>query len=268
SAGDPRAASQPRSGQPPPGLSQPSPVEPASPSPDPLAGRSSRSGTALPGAAADDGPVRDPALPPTAAGPSDADLADATPPQPSGPAIATGMRLAMRVVPADAFVLLDGTVVGKAAQFGARSPLLLPSPGEHRITLRRAGMADRHLRIVASESGAGVSPILATLQPLAAGETPFHELEVHRVGKAVAFRVDPPTTRVLVDGVDHGLAARYRGGRFGGGNWLELPLGLHRVSLVAPGHRRLDVVVDVTSGAEEERRVVRLRLPPLPEGAP
>jgi hypothetical protein len=184
-------------------------------------------------------------------------------------AVASGMRLVFRVQPDDAYVLLDGIVVGQARDFSpaSRRPLDLPSPGVHTVVLRRAGMADRTFRVDARADGPAVTPLVGRLLPVAAGETPLHELETHRVGKAIGLRVTPATARVLVDGRDVGAAGDFGGGRMGRGSWLELPPGMHRVSLVAPGHRRVDLGVDVTSGALEERKRIQVALAPLPSGA-
>jgi eukaryotic-like serine/threonine-protein kinase len=184
-------------------------------------------------------------------------------------AIASGMRLVFRVQPDDAYVLLDGIVVGQARDFSpaSRRPLDLPSAGVHTVVLRRAGMADRTIRVDARADGPAVTPLVGRLLPVAAGETPLHELETHRVGKAIGLRVTPAAARVLVDGRDVGAAGDFGGGRMGRGSWLELPPGMHRVSLVAPGHRRVDLAVDVTSGALEERKRIQVALAPLPSGA-
>lgn len=183
--------------------------------------------------------------------------------------VASGMRLVLRVQPDDAYVLLDGTVVGQARDFSpaSRRALDLPSAGAHTVVLRRAGMRDRTIRVEARADGPAVTPLVGRLLPAAAAETPLHELESHRVGRAIGLRVTPAGARVLVDGRDVGAASDFGGGRLGRGRWLELPLGMHRVSLVAPGHRRVDLAIDVTSGALEERKRIEITLPPLPPGS-
>ncbi len=173
----------------------------------------------------------------------------------------TGTTLTFDVMPPDAFVLVDGTVIGRAAEYGQRRgrSYELPSAGRHRVTLRRDGMADYHLQIDAS--GSATTVVRARMTPLSAGEMPFHELEQHRVREAIAFRVDPPNARVLVDGEPKGLARQYAGGRFRRGDWLELPLGQHRITLLAPGRKRVDLAIDVTSGAQEVRKRIEITLP-------
>jgi eukaryotic-like serine/threonine-protein kinase len=253
-------------------------------SPPPSRGRDALADSGLPASAAaatDPGPG--PTSGATAAPPP---AAEETAPDPSprrlvgrprsiGPAaafdetIASGMKLVFRVQPDDAYVLLDGTVVGQAREFSpaARRPLDLPSPGEHTIVLRRAGMRDRTVRVEARPDGPAITPLVGRLLPSAAAETPLHELETHRVGKAIGLRVTPDDARVLVDGRPVGKASQYAGGRMGRGEWLELPLGMHRVSLVAPGHRQIDLAIDVTSGALEERKRIEVSLPKLPPGS-
>ena len=178
------------------------------------------------------------------------------------------MSLSFEVMPPDAFVLVDGTVIGRAREYGVGrrgGSYALPEPGEHRVTLRRDGMEDYHLRIQADGS-VGESIVRARMQPLAAAEIPFSELEMHRVREAIAFRVEPPTARVLVDDKPVGVAREFAGGRLGRGGWLELPLGMHRVSFIALGHKRVDLAVDVTSGATESRTRVDVVLPRLAGG--
>jgi eukaryotic-like serine/threonine-protein kinase len=182
--------------------------------------------------------------------------------------LSTGMSLVFEVVPPDAFVLVDGTVIGRAAEYGARRGgrgYSLPGPGEHRVTLRRDGMEDYHIRLDASGS-VGATTVRARMKPLAAAEIPFHELEMHRVREAIGLRVDPPNARVLVDDEPVGVARQFAGGRLGRGDWLELPLGMHRVSLIAVGRKRVDLAVDVTSGATDDRKRIDVVLPPLAGG--
>jgi hypothetical protein len=178
------------------------------------------------------------------------------------------MTLIFEVRPADAFVLLDGTVIGRAAEYGrlGRRPFTLPSPGIHRITLRRDGMEDHEMRVRAAADGPQVSPIRVHMEPLDATDTPLSELQVYRVREAVSFKVDPPGARLMVDGEGKGLANRWSGGRFRRNGWLELPLGIHRLSFIAPGRRRVDVAVDVTAGASQGRQRIELVLPPLAGG--
>ena len=173
----------------------------------------------------------------------------------------TGTTLTFDVTPPDAFVLVDGTVIGRAAEYGQRRgrSYELPSAGRHRVTLRRDGMRDYHLQVDAS--GGATSVVRARMTPLSAREIPFHELEQHRVREAIALRVDPPTARVLVDGEPKGRARQYAGGRFRRGGWLELPLGQHRITLMAPGRKRVDLAVDVTSGAREDRKRIEVTMP-------
>jgi hypothetical protein len=56
------------------------------------------------------------------------------------------------------------------------------------------------------------------------------------------------------------MAAEYPGG-MRPASWLRLPEGRHRISIVARGHRRHDVIVEVVPGApqQRERIVVDLR---------
>lgn len=222
-------------------------------------------------------PTADAVPQPAAAAPSPDEPAPGPTPEaaPSGPPVRaelnTSLRVHFDVLPPDAFVLVDGTVIGRAAEFSSRSGRshTLPGPGAHHVTLRRDGMEDVHLALDADPARPGVTPVRARMNRLAAAETPLHELETYRVREGVALRVQPPSTRVLVDGELKGPASRYSGGGgpFRRGRILELPLGVHRVTLMAPGRRRVDFAVDVTAGASRDHQRVELTLPPLPAGA-
>lgn len=231
--------------------------------PDRASSTTSRSERPAPGTAVAPGSALDPA-PPAAERPGGGSTRTDDGPSPDA-RLASSMSLRFEIVPPDAFVLVNGTVIGRAADYGRRGngSYDLPSTGRHRITLRRDGMEDYHVLVDASTSRSGTTPVRARMQPLAAAEVPFHELERHRVREAIALRVDPPTARVLVDDEPAGVARQYGGGRLRRGGWLELPLGMHRVSLIAPGRKRVDLAVDVTSGAEQVRKRIDITLPPL-----
>ncbi len=226
------------------------------------------SGSGAPGTGGDAG---------TAAAPAPASAAVAEPPPEPPPAttrrtarvpdagLTSGLGLSFRVQPADAFVLIDGTVIGRAREWPAGGQFyLLPGPGTYDVTLRKGGMRDRTIRVVASADGPAVTPLAARLEPLPVDEVEIGDLEVHRVREGVAFKVEPRSARVLVDGQAMGPASQYAGG-LGQRRWLELPRGLHRVSLVAPGHQRVDLAIEFTPGAVEPRKRIDVVLPPAVE---
>ena len=88
---------------------------------------------------------------------------------------------------------------------------------------------------------------------MAAAEVDAADLETERVREAVAFRVRPPNAEVLVDGQPVGPARRYGGGILRAKERLELTPGKHRVSIVAPGYHREDILVEVRGGREGPR---------------
>ncbi len=194
-----------------------------------------------------------------------APLAPETAPEPAASAdqvIRTGLEVAFRVTPPGAFILLDRTQIGRALEWsgqkGART-YTLPGPGQYRVRLRAPGMREHRILIEASETG-GTTPIIARLQPLPAADVDLSDLPVIQVREGVTFRVRPVGAAVLVDGQPVGLARRFNGGALGGGEVLKLTPGRHRVSVVATGHRRYDVLVEVTAGAERERQRIEVNL--------
>ena len=182
-------------------------------------------------------------------------------PAPAGPVIRTGLGLAFRVTPPDAFVRVDGTVIGRAkdwsGQKGART-YSLPGAGQYEIVIRVDGMKEHRITVEASET-AGITPIIARLSPLPAAQVEAGDLKTIRVSQAVAFRVRPPGAMILVDGQPAGRAAEYAGG-LRPASWLRLPEGKHRISVVARGHRRYDVIVEVMAGAPREREKIEVDL--------
>jgi serine/threonine-protein kinase len=182
----------------------------------------------------------------------------------SGPVdqtLKTGLALVFRPVPPDAYVLVDGTMIGQATEWnglkGGRTFTL--SPGEHLIKLRSQGLKDFKIRIEASETG-GVTPIVSRLKPMGAAET--SDLKVYRVRDAVSFKVEPQSATILLDGQPAGLVKNF-GGRFAQpGTWLKLPMGRHRIALTASGMGRQEFIVEVSEGAEKDRDRIEATLQP------
>jgi serine/threonine-protein kinase len=173
----------------------------------------------------------------------------------------SGLALTFRVEPEDAFVLLDGTVLGRAEEHGAgRDPYVLPGAGTYMVKLRSPGMEDYRVLVRASAAGSAATVLSARLEAAKASELDFGDLELHRVREAIGFQAYPPTAQVLVDGKPVGRALRYSGRFARSATWLHLASGRHRVSVVAPGFRRRDFAVDVSAGASEAREKIEVRL--------
>ncbi len=193
-----------------------------------------------------------PSLPPAAA-------------QPADQFIRTGLEVSFRVFPPDAFVLIEGRVIGTAHELsggrGGRT-YTFPGPGTYQVKLRKAGMKDYRIAVEAGASGGAT--IAARLQPLAAADVDVSDLQTVRVRQAVAFRVQPPVAGVIVDGQPMGPARRFSGGGAlrGRGEWLELSPGKHRISLVSPGYLRQDISVEVTPTADRDRERIEVVLAP------
>jgi len=176
----------------------------------------------------------------------------------SGDALETRLNLALRVAPADAFVLVDRIVVGKVSEFnGLRgSGVLDVDEGEHTLKFRKAGMEDLVIEIDAS--GAGTTVIPGRLKSLAARDVGAGDLDVYQVRDGITLRLEPPESKVTVDG----SAVRLTTGPFGrrSGAFIPLGPGTHRVAISAPGYQEKDIIVEVRSGAEEGRQKIDIHL--------
>ncbi|MCB1057202.1 MAG: protein kinase [Acidobacteria bacterium] len=179
--------------------------------------------------------------------------------------LTTGLDLVFRVQPDDAFFLLDGRLIGRVSEYtGAEGSqgFRLPDPGRYVVVLRKGGYEDYRMRIVAEPDTRGATALVARLKAIPASEVPLGDLPVYRVSEAVAFRVRPVAAVLLVDGEPRGPAVKFSGRIGRASEWLRLERGIHRISFVAPGHKRVDIAVDFTAGASEERQRVTLELPP------
>ena len=175
----------------------------------------------------------------------------------------TGLALVFRPTPADAYVLVDGTMIGQATEWngqkGGRTFTL--APGEHLIKLRSQGLRDYKIRIEASETG-GVTPILSRLKSMGAAQADAGDLKVYKVREAISFKAEPQSATILVDGQPAGLVKNF-GGRFAQpGTWLKLPPGRHRIALTASGMGRQEFIVEVSEGAEKDRDRIEATLQP------
>ena len=174
----------------------------------------------------------------------------------------SGLAVAFRISPPDAFVVVDGRVLGPAEEWsgqkGART-YVFPGPGTYLVKIKKDGMHELKIAVEASAAG-GTTPITAQLRARAAEQIDAGELRVFRVREAVAFRVRQPLAELMVDGQPMGLARRYGGGVLRHKDWLELSQGKHRVSIVAPGHRREDILVEVIPTAENDRERIDIVL--------
>ena len=241
----------------------------------------------IPGVRAEPSPRPGPSSPPVDPRPSPPAVAPPVPesPKPAAPAadpdeddaprrrggdfgtpdsvVPTGLAVTFRPTPADAFVLVDGTPIGKATEWnglkGGRTFSL--SPGEHQVKIRSEGLKEAHILLQAGET-AGVTPIFARLRPLAAATADASDLKTYRVSEAIAFRVDAARAEIFVDGQPAGPASSF-GGRFAQPKtWLRLPPGRHRVGVAAPGMARQDFLVEVSAGAGKDKERIEVNLQP------
>ncbi|MEA2691489.1 MAG: eukaryotic-like serine/threonine-protein kinase, partial [Acidobacteriota bacterium] len=172
----------------------------------------------------------------------------------------TGLNLVFRVTPPDAFILVDGTVIGRADEWSGQKgtrPYTLAEAGEHTIKIKKPGMKDYRITIDAGEGG--TTPVTARLQALPTHEVSTSDLQSYHVRKAIGFKGAPEGAEVLVDGNPSGQAKRFSCGVFGRGG-LDLAPGTHRVTVSAPGYAQRDLKVEVDDEAGSNCQAVDLNL--------
>jgi hypothetical protein len=180
----------------------------------------------------------------------------------------SGLSVVFRVVPADAFVLVDGTVIGRADQWSGlkgSSTYSFSEPGTHLVKLKKDGLQTMTIAVEASATR-GTTTIAASLRALPAAQVPTGDLRAIQVREAIAFRLEPllamRNARVLVDGREVGPVRQFAGRMGHPMEWLRLGPGRYRVSVVAPGFEPHDFAVEFTAGAEEGRRRIPIVLQP------
>jgi tRNA A-37 threonylcarbamoyl transferase component Bud32/cytoskeletal protein RodZ len=192
---------------------------------------------------------------------------EAEEPAPEAPAadqnLRSGLQVAFHVTPPDAYVLVEGRVIGQAQEWsgqrGART-YTFPGAGSYLVKIRKAGMKERRIAV---EAGAGGSSVIAAnLQALPAADVDASDLQAIRVRTGVVFNVRPATAQVEVDGERVGPARRFSGGFLRPKEMLMLSTGKHRISIVMPGYERKDFLVEVTETADKERERIDAVLTP------
>jgi len=175
----------------------------------------------------------------------------------------SGLEVAFHVNPPDAYVLVEGRVIGQAQEWsgqrGART-YTFPGAGSYLVKIRKSGMKERRIAV---EAGAGGSSVIAAnLQALPAADVDASDLQAIRVRTGVFFNVRPATAQVEVDGERVGPARRFSGGFLRPKEMLMLSTGKHRISIVMPGYQRKDILVEVTETADKERERIDAVLTP------
>jgi hypothetical protein len=175
--------------------------------------------------------------------------------------VRTGLQVGFRVTPPDAHVLVEGRVLGEAqdwsGQKGART-YTFPGAGTYLVKIRKPGM--KEVRIAVEAGAGGSSVIAARLRPEAAADVDASDLETVRVREGIALNVRPGNAEVLVDNQSVGEARRYAGGLLRPREILVLNPGKHRISFVAPGYARKDILVEVTETADKQRQRINVDL--------
>jgi serine/threonine-protein kinase len=174
--------------------------------------------------------------------------------------VRSGLSVTFRVTPPEAYVLVDGRVIGQAKEWSGQKngrPYTFADPGSYLVKFRKDGLREQKILVEAGETG-GPTPITVVLRAKPAAEVATGDLPVIQVREAIAFRVRSPDAVVTVDDRSMGPARQYDGG-LGRKGWLALPPGRHRVSVTTASDRQ-DFLVEVTAGAEKEREKIEVKL--------
>lgn len=171
----------------------------------------------------------------------------------------TGLEVKFDVEPADAWVSVNHRRMGRIEKFSKGGKVFrLPGPGEYHLVFRRQGFHESEVLIRADAERAGVVPVIVRLKQLPEGTaSPGGPMERYEVQEAIAFRVNPPRARLMIDGSVRGGVAQFSERS---GNWLTLEPGVYRVRVVAIGHRPMEVEVHVSPEAAMERQVLTMQL--------
>jgi len=185
---------------------------------------------------------------------------------PSEPAadkvIRSGLEVSFKVTPADSYVLVDGTLIGRAEEWNGEKDhrsYTLPGTGSYVIKIKHSGMEDMRVMVEAAATR-GVTPIVANLKALPAENVDVGDLRTVRVRQGIALKVEPDSAQVQVDGQQRGIARQYPGHFGRASELLLLDPGRHRVTLTLPGYRRYDFAVEVYAGAERDHEEVKVVL--------
>ncbi len=256
------AQTSPAPSQAPPAAPRPTPVQkapapaPSSAPPVPVPSRPREQRVPPPAASEPAAPVPAPAPAPREPEPEAAPEAPA-----ADQTMRTGLRVSFQVTPPDAHVLVEGRVIGEAQEWsgqrGART-YTFPGAGTYMVKIRKEGMKEVRIAVEAGAGGSSVIP--AHLKPLAAADVDASDLETYRVREGVSLNVRPGNAEVLMDGQSLGEARRYAGGLLRPREILLPPPGKHRLSFVAPGYARKDVLVEVTETADKQRQRINVDL--------
>lgn len=177
----------------------------------------------------------------------------------------TGLSLIFQVKPEDAFLRLRAVEetrsipIGQASDYTGKGregrSYRLPSAGDFVLSLRKEGL-DNYDILVHGEEGRGQTPIVVDMAARAAASS----RTVVAVREGITLRGEPETARVLVDGVDRGMARDFGGG-ITGRKVLLLEPGLRRITVSAPGLGSEVFEVQVSPAAAKERETLRFKLP-------
>ena len=174
--------------------------------------------------------------------------------------IETGGKLALRIRPDQARVFLDGRLIGVASDWdgGATGSVLsFRNPGKRRIRLAHAGRRDLLIEVDVRRRGTAETvfvedelfPGLPSAPPGPPGNIPPPD---YKTAGRIRFEVDPPQTLVAVDGNVVGAVSRWTT------NDLVLSaIGVHDLTLTAPGRKPVALRILVSPVVEEPRATVR-----------
>jgi hypothetical protein len=175
-------------------------------------------------------------------------------PVPPPPVGATGF-IGMNVIPADADLGVDGTVLGKALKFSDASGLLPLTPGPHAITLSRDGYktASFTVNVIPQktiELDVTMDALPQGVATNAVEQQPTYKLDLDKTGY-LAVKVDPQDSSIYIDDIFYGITSRFSGPD----SSIVLRSGNHKVDIIRPGYKPHMEIVEIKSDGGKEMSV-------------
>jgi hypothetical protein len=174
------------------------------------------------------------------------------PPPPAPPPVGATGFIGLNVIPADADLGVDGTVIGKALKFSDASGLLPLMPGPHAITLSRDGYKTASFTVNVIPQKTIELDITMDVLPQgvttnAVEQPPTYKLDLDKTGY-LAVKVEPQDASIYIDDTFYGITSRFSGPD----SSIVLRSGNHKVDIIRPGYKSHTEIVEIKNDGAKE----------------